>query len=118
MFGIFRYVLALLVTFGHLKYFLQGGWNWTGLYAVFGFFVLSGYLMTRVLHRTYGYGLRGLLAYRDRALRIYPAYWATFALSLLWLLLAPESPPLYANGALARLRVRVLSQRGSRRCSS
>jgi len=50
--------------------------------------------MTRVLHQTYGYGLRGLLAYlENRALRIYPAYWAAFALSLLWLLLAPESPP-------------------------
>ena len=50
--------------------------------------------MTRVLHRTYGYGVRGRLAYfGNRALRIYPAYWATFALSLLWLLLAPESPP-------------------------
>lgn len=93
MFGIFRYTLALLVAFGHVHPFFQGIWNWTGLYAVFGFFVLSGYLMTRVLHRTYGYSRFGFLAYiENRALRIYPAYWAALALSILWLLLAPESP--------------------------
>lgn len=91
MFGIFRYFLSLLVAFGHIQFFFQGDWNWTGLYSVFGFFLLSGYLMTRVLHQTYGYSARGFTAYlANRALRIYPAYWAALALSLGCLAWAPD----------------------------
>ncbi|HYC55621.1 MAG TPA: acyltransferase [Candidatus Binatia bacterium] len=90
MFGFYRYALALLVAFGHIHWAFQGVWNWTGGYAVFSFFALSGYLMTRVLHVTYGYGTRGLLAYGvNRFLRIYPAYWAALILSLAILYLAP-----------------------------
>ena len=37
MFGSFRYALALLVVVKHLW-----TWNWVGLYAVFGFYLLSG----------------------------------------------------------------------------
>lgn len=91
MFGIFRYILSLLVAFGHIDFMFQGRLNWAGLYAVFGFFLLSGYLMTRVLHQTYGYGARGVTRYlANRVLRIYPAYWAAVALTILCLVWAPD----------------------------
>ena len=58
MFGIFRTLLALAVVVDHL-----GGVHGMGTYAVFGFYVLSGYLMTMVLHRTYGYSISGFSRY-------------------------------------------------------
>lgn len=92
MFGIYRYVLALMVASGHIQFQLFGRPNWLGLYAVFGFYTLSGYLMTRVLHETYGYQPRGFASYlSNRALRIYPPYWVAMALSIALLLLVPNA---------------------------
>lgn len=51
-----------------------------GYYAVFGFFALSGYLMTHVLKEHYlkqPGGIRRYLA--NRVLRIYPLYWLVAA---------------------------------------
>lgn len=45
-----------------------------GHYAVHGFFILSGYLMTLIMNRTYGYSIRGFCSYSvNRILRLYPA---------------------------------------------
>lgn len=67
--------------------------NWSGAYAVFGFYVLSGYLMTRVLHETYGYGPRSCIRFLgNRVLRIYPAYWVAMALMAAYLVLEPPAP--------------------------
>jgi peptidoglycan/LPS O-acetylase OafA/YrhL len=71
-FGTWRFFLAFLVVISHL---------WAGMldgpaaYAVWGFFVLSGYLMTYVLAEKYGPSKAGLqdFAY-NRILRIFPAY--------------------------------------------
>lgn len=80
MFGILRYILALMVVQTHL-------WKitpWAGNYAVFTFFVLSGYLMTLVLHERYSFGPSGIGRFlANRALRIYPPYWAVLVLSAL-----------------------------------
>lgn len=72
-FGTWRLFLACLVVFSHL---------WSGMidgyaaYAVWGFFVLSGYLMTFVLTRKYGFEREGLAAYAfNRFLRIMPSYY-------------------------------------------
>jgi len=79
MFGVYRTVLALAVAAAHL-----GGLPTGAHYAVFGFFILSGYLMTLVLHQTYGYSKAGFLKYAlNRALRIFPPYWAALILSAL-----------------------------------
>ncbi len=74
MFGIYRYGLAFCVAISHL---------WGGMipgpaaYAVWGFYCLSGYLMTRVLNEKYGFTPRGLARFAvNRTLRIYPAYYA------------------------------------------
>lgn len=73
-FGTWRLFLALLVGFSHLWASMLHG---PAAYSVFGFFVLSGYLMTHVLQTKYGFSSRGLLAYaRNRFLRIFPGFWA------------------------------------------
>jgi peptidoglycan/LPS O-acetylase OafA/YrhL len=78
-----------MVADGHIQWTLFDRRNWLGVYAVFGFYTLSGYLMTRVLHETYGYGVRNFARYiANRALRIYPPYWVSIGLTLalaLWL---------------------------------
>jgi peptidoglycan/LPS O-acetylase OafA/YrhL len=67
-----------MVVFQHL-----GGLGMLGGYAVFGFYILSGYLMTLIVHGTYGYSLAGFGRYAvNRFLRIYPIYWVACALSV------------------------------------
>lgn len=87
MFGWYRYGLALLVVQEHL----WGEIPWAGHYAVFGFFLLSGYLMTRVLDRTYGWTRGGVGRYLlNRATRVYPMYWVVTALSAGLVLVLPD----------------------------
>jgi peptidoglycan/LPS O-acetylase OafA/YrhL len=79
MFGIYRTLLALLVVLNHLG----GVWE-IGRWAVFGFFILSGYLMTLILQGSYGYSIMGLRRYAvNRFLRIYPTYWVILILTLI-----------------------------------
>ncbi|CAM3694721.1 acyltransferase [Cohnella lubricantis] len=80
-FGTWRFFLAFLVVISHL---------WSGMvdgpaaYAVWGFFVLSGYLMTYVLNNKYGFAPKGLLAYiQNRFLRIMPAYWVALMIGII-----------------------------------
>jgi len=83
MFGLFRTFLALTVLGGHAF-----GPHHAAVFAVFSFFVLSGFLMTAVMHQTYGYNATGRIRFLiNRFLRIYPAYWASIALSILILLI-------------------------------
>ena len=79
MFGAYRLALALAVSVQHLLVIPV-----IGDHALHGFFVLSGFLMTRVMNQTYGYSLPGIRAFlANRALRLYPVYWATLAISAL-----------------------------------
>lgn len=84
MFGAYRTILALFVVLSHL-----GGIPGFGGYAVFGFYTLSGYLMTLILQTNYGYSPRGVLKYAfNRFLRIFPPYWVAASISValvLWL---------------------------------
>lgn len=86
MFGAYRTVLALMVVFYHI-----GGIPHIGSYAVFGFYALSGYLMTFVIQETYGYTAIGLKKYTfNRFLRIYPMYWASIIFSIILIMLVGE----------------------------
>ena len=81
MFGTYRTFLALMVVALHL-----GGVPKIGAYAVFGFYCLSGYLMTLIMQNNYGYTINGVGKYAlNRFLRIYPIYWfsALFSLALI-----------------------------------
>lgn len=77
MFGAYRTFLALMVVALHL-----GGIPKIGAYAVFGFYCLSGYLMTLIMQTNYGYTASGIGKYAlNRFLRIYPIYWASILFS-------------------------------------
>src|ERR1035437_7037171 len=72
-FGTWRFLMPLYVSMSHL---------WSGMihgpaaYAVWGFFVLSGFLMTHVLRNKYGFDHSGLKDFAfNRFLRIFPLYW-------------------------------------------
>ncbi|MBV6639397.1 MAG: acyltransferase [Cyclobacteriaceae bacterium] len=83
MFGVYRTILALLVLVGHLH-----GPYQLGTYAVFGFYVLSGYLMTHIMHTRYGYHLSGQKKFLiNRILRIHPPYYAAILLSVIMLMI-------------------------------
>ena len=86
MFGTYRTLLAIMVVFLHL-----GGMPVIGGYAVFGFYILSGYLMTLIMQQNYGYTRKGVSRYTlNRFLRIYPIYWVSCVVSLLLLYLFGE----------------------------
>lgn len=78
MFGIWRVLLAIEVVIYHLVDVPV-----IGEYAVFGFFVLSGFLMTAIMQGPYGYTHAGFMRYlQNRALRLYPNYCFALIVSL------------------------------------
>lgn len=80
MLGLLRTTLALIVVTAHL--FI--GPPSAGNYAVFGFYLISGYLMTLIMHESYGYTALGRYKFAsNRALRLYPQYWAAAVFSLI-----------------------------------
>lgn len=86
MFGLFRLYLALAVVAHHVLRIPT-----IGNAAVFAFFTLSGFLMTNILARTYGYSPNGVVAYLvNRSLRLLPSYWVAIGLSLLFIVIVGE----------------------------
>ena len=86
--GTWRFLLALYVAISHL---------WSGMihgpaaYSVWGFFVLSGFLMTYVLRNKYGFDNAGLKDFAfNRFLRIFPLYWIACAMGAASLYLLPR----------------------------
>lgn len=72
-FGTCRLMLASMVAASHLWDDMLHGY---AAYAVWAFFVLSGFLMTLVLTTRYGFDGVGLRAYAfNRFMRIFPLYW-------------------------------------------
>jgi peptidoglycan/LPS O-acetylase OafA/YrhL len=100
MSGFFRLLLALMVVVAHLAPSPRGA-LWGGC-AVYSFYLLSGYLITLVLHETYGFTLSGggrFLA--NRVLRLYPTYYCVCLFSLGVLLLCGDA----GRAFLPRLRL-------------
>lgn len=86
--GSWRFFLAFLVAISHLW---DGMIHGPAAYAVWGFFLVSGYLMTLGMRSRYADGLQGLRDYAiNRFLRIYPAYYLACALGLVALLWMPH----------------------------
>ena len=92
MFGVFRFILAINVVIFHIL-----GVASIGPYAVYSFFVLSGFLMTMIMHASYGYSLNGLKRYiLNRFLRLYPVYWVLLLISVLVIyLIGPEASQIF-----------------------
>jgi peptidoglycan/LPS O-acetylase OafA/YrhL len=97
MFGIWRTLLAIEVVAFHL-FFVP----FIGAYAVFSFFVLSGFLMTAIMQGTYGYSRGGFARYiGNRALRLYPNYWFALGVSIALVLIAGAPTVLAYHPAIA-----------------
>jgi peptidoglycan/LPS O-acetylase OafA/YrhL len=81
MLEITRFLLAVLVLISHLS-----GSKMTdhfGTYAVHGFYVISGYLITLVCRTRYGFSVPGATGFfANRFLRIYPPFYAVSLLTL------------------------------------
>jgi peptidoglycan/LPS O-acetylase OafA/YrhL len=83
MFGIYRFVLALNVMLFHILALPT-----IGPLAVYSFFILSGFLMTTIMHKSYGYSKKGMKNYCiNRFLRLYPTYWFLVSIIILIILL-------------------------------
>ena len=102
--GSWRFFLAFLVVISHLY---SGMMHGPAAYAVWGFFVLSGYLMTYIINEKYGIGADGIGRYAfNRFLRIVPQYWLCCLVGLAAFLvaqrfsvdLAPLNPEAYLPG--------------------
>jgi peptidoglycan/LPS O-acetylase OafA/YrhL len=91
MFGAYRFILATMVIISHIH---RATLPFGGGYAVFGFYLLSGYLITLVLNENYGFTFDGIKRFLiNRALRIYPVYLVCLGLMIVLLLVAPWLPP-------------------------
>jgi len=80
--GLFRVVLASFVVIAHLSEGVTAT-SHLGAFAVTGFYVLSGYLITRVLQDVYRFD--GWSFWTNRVLKLFPVYYigCVFALSLI-----------------------------------
>jgi len=90
MTGAFRWILAVMVMLQHLS--SRAFDNYTGSYAVFPFLMLLGYFGALGLRETYGITIRGTAAYLlNRAVRIYPLYYAVLSLCVVVAVWLPDS---------------------------
>lgn len=72
MLGYVRFVLAMLVVIAHLTGGMRVFAHW-GVFAVFGFYLISGYLMTVILNETYAFRFSSFAI--NRFLRLFPIYY-------------------------------------------
>jgi peptidoglycan/LPS O-acetylase OafA/YrhL len=83
MFGLLRFVLALLVALGHIGYTWEG--SHAGIVSVVCFYMLSGYFMALLFDSIYGKDFFAvILFYLDRFLRIYPLYLFVLVITLVF----------------------------------
>ncbi len=86
MLGGYRLCLALLVALSHAGVSIAG-FN-PGVFAVVGFYVVSGYVMTGLLRNHYPTFDVVPRFYADRVLRIFPHYLAIASVTLAWFVAA------------------------------
>jgi peptidoglycan/LPS O-acetylase OafA/YrhL len=87
-FGIYRWIMASMVALNHLG---PMEFSQFGPYAVFGFFILSGYIVTYILRTHYLQTKYGIVKYYlNRGLRVFPSYWVVMVLSALLVARFPD----------------------------
>lgn len=87
MLGILRFVLAAFVVVAHLTEGVRFFSHW-GVFAVFGFYLVSGYLITLILNETYSFQFSSFAA--NRFLRLFPIYYVVAIGSALFIFFAPN----------------------------
>lgn len=93
MFGYYRFILALMVTFSHIGVEIFS-WGNIGPISVVGFYVLAGYVVTHLWVKVFDNKKQKLLYYYiDRLLRIYPLFLFVCLLSIAFLLLTQFGDP-------------------------
>lgn len=95
MFGVYRFLLALLVVIEHaglIKNFHVGA------VGVIGFYILAGYVMNHSFRQNFSLQLSKVPQfYLDRFLRIYPIYWFILFVVVLFFI-AIEARSIHLNG--------------------
>lgn len=86
MLCLLRFGFSMFVVLAHLAEGTRFLSHW-GVFSVFGFYVISGYLMALVLNDTYSFRFAEFAL--NRGLRLFPAYLAVALLTLLALWLQP-----------------------------
>ncbi|QQX76792.1 MULTISPECIES: acyltransferase family protein [Aequorivita] len=86
MFGILRTLLAINVVLLHIFNVPT-----LGNYSVSFFFLLSGFLMTLIMHETYGYSFKGFnFFWLNRILRLYPTYLIILVVTIIAIIIFPQ----------------------------
>jgi len=83
--GIVRLLLALSVVVAHSSP-LFGQTLWGGAIAVELFFIISGFYMALILNEKYNTPDKTMIFYKNRFLKLFPIYWTTLLLTILFLL--------------------------------
>lgn len=88
MFGTLRFILAIFVVIAHLTETVKSVSHF-GVFAVFGFYIVSGYLMTAVLNNTYKFDFKSFAL--NRFLRLFPVYCLVACSTLIVFYLLPNA---------------------------
>lgn len=93
--GLFRFFLAINVMIFHILKVPN-----IGPFAVYSFFVLSGFLMTTIMKENYGYSLLGFKIYAfNRFLRLFPLHWVLLLIAFTIVLLVGDDFSSAYNGS-------------------
>ena len=93
--GLFRFFLAVNVMIFHILKVPN-----IGPFAVYSFFVLSGFLMTTIMKENYGYNLLGFKIYAfNRFLRLFPLHWILLLIAFTIVLLVGDNFASAYNGS-------------------
>ena len=86
MFGFLRFFLAVVVLWHHLG----NNYGLPAYFSVWGFYLLSGFLMCLIMNEKYDFTTSGKMQYlKDRLFRIFPAYWLSILLSISLIIFIP-----------------------------
>lgn len=87
MLGLFRFAFAMFVVIQHLTEGTTLFFSHWGIFGVFGFYLISGYLMTIVLHDVYSFRFAPFAL--NRALRLVPVYYVIGIATVCLIVLVP-----------------------------
>ena len=100
--GTLRLVFALFVVLGHLCANVLSVTHW-GAFAVTGFYIISGFLITRVLVKVYDFHFKPFFI--NRFLRLFPLYYMVAAVTLLGIGFVFSQPEQYHAAYAIRYRL-------------